>query len=577
MLSYLRFRYHRGIRRWRRNLNLWRRWSLHYVQRHVYGAWRNLLHLGWRIYLSLGLLTIGFVGLIAQMNSLNSIYLVRQPVAGGIYSEGLVGDVKVLNPILTDSPAASDVDRLIFSGLTQFDGQGKIVGDLANSWSISPDFKTFDFKLRPDARWQDGSPVTADDVAFTIGLIQDPDTRAAQALSWKGIKTTIVGPHEIEFVLPASYPSFLSVTTVGILPKHLLASIPAANLRLNSFNQNPVGSGPFAFDSLSDQGIITLKRNDSYYAGRPLLDGVKFYLYPSDTDLANGYARRQIVGFGDASPNQLATERKLPQIQIRTMAQPSYIGLFFNTQNAKLTDAAIRGALGQAINRDELIQLPGGENGQASVQSLPLFTQTLGIDYDSVTQYSPTAAKLTLAQQLAGKRLNLNLVTKDSPNFLATATTIMQQLSAVGVGVNITAVDTDTLEQNFIRPRKYDMLLFGEDIGADPDVYNFWHSSQAQDPGLNLSQYKSPMADKYLESARLAKDPTNRRAKQLAFLQTWDADTPAVILYSPRYLYAQSRVVTASPVSRLITPVDRFYNIQTWAVRYQRLSRPALR
>lgn len=562
------------MRRARRQVRLLNAWTLHYLQRHVYGAWRRLLFAGWRFYLILLLLLVSLFGIVRQLNSLDNYYLATVPVAGGSYSEGLVGQVKILNPILIDSGASSDVDKLIFSGLTQFDGNGQITSDMAKSWSNTPDFRSFSFVMKDNLRWQDGAALTANDVAFTIGLIQNPDTRSSLISNWKGVKTTVVNPTTIKFDLPASYPSFLNLTTVGILPQHLLAKVDPAALRLSEFNQRPIGSGPFSFDSYTEQNqTIHLQRNGRYYAGVPKLDSVTFQLYAEPSQLPDGYSKKQILGFGDGSPSQLKTMQKLSQVNLRKLDRPGYIALFLNTQRGILKDKATRRDIAASLNRQALTKLPDGANGAARAQDLPLIPAQFGVSYTTQLVYDPNAAKAELSKLYGNKIPTLNLATVNSPELMATATEIQHQLATVGVKVTITAVDLDSLEQDYIRPRRYDMILFGQNTGADWDTYNFWHSTQVADPGLNLSGYKSPDADKYLESARLAKDPTNRKNKILGFLQTWDADTPAVVLYSPYYLYAQNKIVTSSPLQTLITPPDRFYNIQTWAVRYERVAK----
>ncbi len=577
MFGYLRFRRRRALRRARRQAWLLNAWTLHYLQRHVYGAWRRLLFAGWRFYLIVLLIVISLFGIVRQLRALDSYYLATVPISGGNYSEGLVGRVKILNPILIDSSASSDVDRLIFSGLTQFDGTGQITADMAKSWSNTPDFRSFSFELRDNLHWQDGAPLTADDIAFTIGLIQNPDTRSSLISNWKGVKTTVVSPTSIKFDLPASYPSFLHLTTVGILPQHLLSQVDPTALRLSEFNQRPVGSGPFSFDSYTEQNqIIHLQRNSKYYAGVSKLDSVTFQLYDEPSQLPDGYSKKQILGFGDGSPSQLKIMHKLSQVNLRKLDRPGYIALFFNTQRGILKDKAVRRGLTASINREALTKLPAGANSAARAQDLPLIPAQFDVSYASQLKYDPNTARADLAKLYNNKIPTLSLVTVNSPELVATATEIQHQLATVGVKLTITAVDLDSLEQDYIRPRRYDMILFGQNTGADWDTYNFWHSTQVADPGLNLSSYKSPEADKYLESARLAKDPINRRNKILAFLQTWDADTPAVVLYSPYYLYAQNKIVTSSPLQTLITPPDRFYNIQTWAVRYERVAKNSI-
>jgi peptide/nickel transport system substrate-binding protein len=141
------------------------------------------------------------------------------PISGGVYSEAAVGNVKMLNPILPDNTTSDDINRLIFSGLTQFNAQRQVVSDLATSWSVSPNGRTYTFHLRKGVTWQDGVPFTADDVLFTLAAIQNPDTRSPLAPSWQGVKATAPDQSTVVFALPGPLASFIDSTTVGILPR----------------------------------------------------------------------------------------------------------------------------------------------------------------------------------------------------------------------------------------------------------------------------------------------------------------------------------------------------------------------
>ena len=196
--------------------------------------------------------------------------ILQTPKYGGVYREAILGQVKSVNPLFADNSATEDVNSLVFSGLTKINGEREIVADLAKSWDISSDKKTYTFTLKDNLKWQDGKPLSANDIAFTIGLVQNPDTRSPLAANWNGVKYEVVNDNTIRFILPSSYGNFLSNTTTGILPKHKLDKVKPSNIRSNEFNQKPIGSGPYKLDLLEvDSSSITLKASENYYVHQP--------------------------------------------------------------------------------------------------------------------------------------------------------------------------------------------------------------------------------------------------------------------------------------------------------------------
>lgn len=537
------------------------------MQRHMYGAWRKLLHIGWRFYFVVALMLVAMFGLISQIGRLDSVYLAKTPVPGGIYTEGLVGEAKSINPILVSDSAAKSVEKLVFSGLTQTNHNGVIVPDLAKSWSVSKDFRTYTFVLRDDVKWHDGAAFSANDVLFTIGLIQNPDTHSPLLDNLKGVKVLSPDPHTVVLQLPSPYPSFLSSTTFGIVPQHILTSTEPARLQLSQFNSHPIGTGPFVYDFGKSSPLrVVLDKNSNFYGGSPKLDGVSFSLYASADKLTEGYSKKQIIGFAEPSADKIRTAMKLPDTTMHAVDQPAYIALFFNTKQPKLAEAGVRQNITMMLDRTKLAQA-GRSSGALGVETLPILSFQRDFAYTSKNTSSPADAQSYLKQKFAGQPITLNLATRDTEEYLKVATELKTQLAKANITVNISSYSLDDLIQDHIRPRKFDLLLFGENTGANIDIYNFWHSSQAQDPGLNLSSYASPTADKALESMRLAQDPTNRQAKEQAFLTIWETDSPAAILYSPKYLYFQNDAVSGFSVKLLIAPEDRFYNISNWAVK----------
>jgi peptide/nickel transport system substrate-binding protein len=500
------------------------------------------------------------------------------PVSGGVYSEAAVGNVKILNPILPDNDTSNDINRLIFSGLTQYNAERQVVPDLATSWKVSDDGKTYTFQLRKGVKWQDGVPLTADDVVFTLAAIQNPDTRSPLAPSWQGVTATAPNANTVVFTLPEPLSSFIDSTTVGLLPRHILGSIDPQTMRESSFNQNPVGTGPFMIQNFAPSADeITLVANPHSYAGQPLLGGVTFRIYNSDQAALQAYAKHQVLGISRVTPTELTQASQLEDLQIQSMALPEEQLLFFRQGDALAGDATLRSILIRSLNRNQISQAATAGQGLALEQ--PLLPGQLGYtDKYTPAPLDANAARQALeaagwhsgtgdaVRQKGGQKLHLTVVTLQGSELESAAHEIARQWAPLGVQLSVQAVSLTDLQQSYLRPRHYQLLLYGENIGADPDVYAYWDSSQKDDPGLNLSQYQSGTADHALEEGRVLTDPAERAVKYDTFLQAWDGDQPAAVLYEPVYLYAQDEAVQGLATHKLVNPSDRFYKIQDWTV-----------
>lgn len=579
MSSYLTFRWHHIKRRLYRRWQVLRPWLHNYFDRHIFGAWQKLGAGRWVFVSWLGIVILTGWGLRNDINRLDLFYKVDVPQVGGVYREGVVGKVKLVNPILLENSASRDVSRLVFSGLTKIDPKRQIVPDLAQSWEVSADQRVYTFHLRHNVLWHDKAPFTAQDVAFTITAIQNPDSRSSLSTNWKNVRYEVVDDFTIKLSLPNSYPAFLSETTVGILPKHILESTKPSNLRLSEFNQRPIGTGPFKLEPLiENSGIIKLDNNRDYYGGQPKLDNFEFVLYENNAELLTGYSRKQIDGISHLEPAQLELADKIDDLRLTQLNQPAYVGLFFNLNSPILSDINLRRALASATDRTSIIEQVLKD--QASAVYQPILPGFVGYNPQAIKyKFNIDASKNFLGQSApvkAGDKIHLKLVTLNDPQLIKVAELVKKQWGVLGVQVDIVAADTVHLQQDFIRPRRYDILLFGQNLGVDSDLYSFWHSSQVADPGLNVSAYNSSEADKALESARLAKDPKNRANKYAAFEATWAGDVPAVLLYNPYYIYAQSVRVSGMVADRISEPADRFYDVQDWSVRTKSILRKDL-
>lgn len=577
MFNYLRFRYRRVLRRVKRSARIAEQSVVRYVDAHIWGKWHQVRHVR-RFLIMWGLIAvIGGLGVLRQLGDLGKLSLVSVPQAGGSYTEAAVGQVQNLNPILPETAAAADVNRLIYSGLTRYNSRRQIVPDLA-TWEVSTDGRAYTFHLRKGVVWHDGVPFTSADVAFTLAAIQNPDSRSPLASSWEGVKIDVKDDYTVVYQLPQALASFLDSTTVGIVPRHLLESVEPSQLREATFNQHPVGTGPFMIKTfVPDAKLIELTANPKYHLGKPKLDQFNFKLYDSPGETIEAYAQRQVTSPGRLYPESLNSAAKESTLEQYELTLPEAQVLFFANADPVLSDKSLRQILSRSIERTRVVDAATGGQGFAITQ--PLLPGQLGYS----TKYAQThldtgAAKLALDEagwveqgsgprMKGGAKLSFKLVTLSGGELERAANEIKNQWKPLGIELSVVTTDREQLQQTYMRPRNFQMLLYGLNLGADPDVYSFWHSSQAADPGINLSAYKSTDTDRALEAGRIKSDPLVRLGKYDAFLKAWNADAPAAVLYESGYTYATRNSTAGIVAHRLVVPADRFYGVENWTVR----------
>ncbi|MGH7196677.1 MAG: peptide ABC transporter substrate-binding protein [Candidatus Saccharimonadales bacterium] len=532
------------------------------------------------------LVTVLVVALVWQNGISAKHYTVDAPNEGGVYTEGIFGAVDNLNPIFASTPAERAGARLLFAQLLTYDKTGDLVGELAQSWQADESGKTYTVTLRPEARWQDGVAITADDVVFTFSAIKNANTKSPLYTSWRTIGVEKVNERTVRFTLPAPYAAFQNSLTVGILPKHVLGNEPLSELRTATFNRAPlVASGPFVFQDLRSLDLkqvhylISLNANSSYVLGAPKLKSFHLHAYKDREELTKAFRSQEIASFSDASAAQLQT---LAGTQHTAIKAPLYNGVyaFFKTDNAPLDDARVRQALQRATDQPAIIKRLNNH-----VQPLhgPLLSGQLGYSNDVVQPGVDTNRAAALLDEAGwvrgqdGKRskdgqpLRFRLVSVSSGDYPVVVEELMKQWQKIGVEFDAQLIKAEDIQQNAILPRAYDILIYEIAIGRDPDVFAYWHSSQASERGLNLSNYKSPKVDDALDSARARLDPALREAKYRLFIQQWLADAPAVALFRPTLAYVQNKNVTTFDAHALVDPADRYFNVRYWSAGYDTL------
>jgi peptide/nickel transport system substrate-binding protein len=501
------------------------------------------------------------------------------PRPGGAFIEGVVGQLGSLNPLFGEATAGpNDLDALLFEPLVRVLPTGAVQGRLASRWDVSPDGRSYTFTLRPNARWSDNTAVTADDVVFTVRTIQDPQFPGALLTqSWKDIIATAIDTGHVRFALPGHNAGFLAnLELLDILPSHILAGKTMAELASASPNLNPVGTGPFRMvGNLGDR--IQLERNP-YAWRRPWLESMLIRSFPSQAAALDALDRGQIDGLANLTPSGAAQEGANKQVSVLSTSTYQYAELLFNLKADEpyFQDVRVRQAVAKAIDRSAIITDVLG--GQAIPDDSPI-PRSITWAYDSAAQqpaHDPTAAaKLlddagwTLVNGIRTKgttTLSFGLtVSSDVPPYERVAEKVASQLAQVGIIAEVRPVTTASLIHDYLNPRAFDMTLTAFDNGPDPDVYAFWHSSQAHPGGFNFAgMKKNVFIDGDLEEGRGNLDLTARAKAYTTFQEDFAKEIPAVFLYSPRYVMAINRRIHGVRLDSAIEPEERYAYISDW-------------
>lgn len=513
------------------------------------------------------------------------------PAYGGEYIEGIVGQPTYINPLLSQSnDVDGDLSQIIYNGLLEYDNQGNLKPDLAESYDISEDKTTYTFRLRKNVTWHDGTPFSAQDVLFTINALSDPSYKSPLRSNWQGIETSVIDDSTVEFKIKTPYAGFLSNLTFGILPKHIWESIQPDNFHLAKMNMEPIGTGPYKYSPSiqkdSKNNILTYKliSNPTYFEGKPYISKITFNFYADENSALDAYNRKEIMGISNLSSQKISAIKTIRSTNVHKFNIPRYFSIFFNqTKSVPLANDEVREALSYATDRNEIINKVLSGSGD-SVYSLFL---------PGMLGYSENIEKrefnLDKANEILDKKdwkkgddgvrsknsvpLKINLVTTDWDELNQTAQILKSQWEKAGVKVDVNTYSISDIQQNYIRPREYEALLFGQVSGGDPDPYSFWHSTQKKDPGLNLSLFGTNDTDKFIEDGRIEFDRNKRAEIYVNFQNKLQEEIPAIFLYSPKYIYPLNKNVEGINIETLVAPSERFSNINNWYIKTKRVKK----
>lgn len=519
------------------------------------------------------------------------------PATGGIYTEGIVGSLRLINPVLADtSEADGALEAIIFSGLFRVDGRGEVEKDLAELAELSEDKREYLVTLKPNIFWHDGEPLTADDVLFTIDLIKNPALRNPYALNWQGVNAEKISDRTIKITIPVPYAPFIQNLTFRILPKHLWQDVPPQNFALSELNLKPIGSGPYRFKNFTRDktGAVTsytLTANRRYHLPGPYIDTVVLRFYPNYEDALVALKKKEIDGLAGIPPEDASALVDSGNLRIMTPLLPRYFAVFWNTEVPPFDDKKMRLALAMAVNRPRLINEV--LKGEGKIMNGPVEAEFISDAATSTLEYNPASSSQVLddlgwkigadgvrekPQPGGGRKpkppikLEFELFLPDTPLLQDVASHLIQDWQAVGVRVTAKSLTVNELLTT-LQARSYRAILYGQLLTQDPDPFSFWHSSQKQAPGLNLSLWSNKAADDILEKVRETDDAGQKKELLAQFQNLVIQEQPAAFLYEPNYIVAAAAAFHFPEMKIFSFPFERFQTINEWYLYTKRIWR----
>jgi peptide/nickel transport system substrate-binding protein len=477
----------------------------------------------------------------------------------------------MLNGLAPDAVSKFATD-IVFDGLVRANKKLELAGKLASRWDIAPDGLTYTFVLKPNVRWHDGQPLTADDVKFTFETILNPPKGATliARIDYVGIeRIEAIDKHTVRFVLKAPDASFLSKLQVGIVPRHVLEN---ADWSAIDFNRKPIGTGAFKAERWDSGQQIVFKANPDYFDGRPGIDELVWKVVPDSnvllTQLQNGEVDGALIG-----PQNVAVVKQNPKLKLyEALGADTYIGLQFD--HPLFQDVRVRQALHYGLDKRAIIdKILQGQAVQATTLVMAdSWAHNPGVN---LYPYNPGKARQLLADAgwqpgadgilvKDGKPFKFSLLTNvEQPERKDITLFARQQWRELGIGVEPEYLDLNTFIFERVLKGNFDAILLAGTVNIDPDYLRRNLATDSIKLGFNFLHYSNPKVDELITQGLQVTDQAGRKKIYDQVQQLIVDDVAMISLYHPKVPYAfRADLQGIDP-----TDLNLFWNTHQW--RYQ--------
>ena len=526
--------------------------------------------------LSLGITILALSGILILASFITDKNSVEVKITRGTLYEGTKDTPRFINPVLArpNNAAEQDLTELIFSRLLSHTQGGDIIWGLAKSLEKSDDGKTYILTLRDGITFHDGHPITADDVVYTVKKIQDPSTNSPLFNYWAGVTVEKENERQVRFTLVHAYDGFPYSLEIGILPKHLWEKVDDEEFAFSKLNTFPVGSGSYKVENVildeddkpTEYQLVKSDDREGY------IRKVDVSIFKDAQDLQDALNRGNVDAvYGVDRENAQHIVQKRNTLTLYHDVLPNFFILFYNIKkDGPGSQKLVRNYLDALIDRNTLTSSVFGDYASS--------INTVKGEYNEKRAEEKKKSIKTFVQAFEkeewkknsegiyekdGKKLELTITTRDSQDLVRVAKEIAQQAKAGGILIHIKPYGLNQKDffQQIIDQRNYELLLYGYFFEKPSDLYVFWHSSQRESPGLNLSMYKNVKLDLLLEKLREKNDDELLKKVDA----TLSEDTPASFLYRPHYIYILPKKVKGVTLN-IRRRADRFITIPEWYI-----------
>jgi peptide/nickel transport system substrate-binding protein len=521
-----------------------------------------------------------------------------------VLREGVLGQVRTLDPLFARNQAERDIDALLFRGLTRLGPAGAIVPDLARSWQVAPNGRVYTFYLRDDAVWHDGAPVTADDVVFTIRTLQHPQYTGAGGAPWSGVNVDRLDRLIVRFRLPSAPGGFLLLAAQPVVPSHLLAGTPIDQLETSGFGQQPVGSGPYRLESLgpagaelvaapahrdvasapanplSGQGAASSGDPDSNV--RPAVDRYRFRFFSDPSALVAAFRAREIDAVGGLPVETAASLLSDPGTRAIRYPRTVLTTVLLNIRPQQTTgfrDPRVRRALLMSIDRQRMLEEL--LRGRGRLAETPISPASFAYDAKAAgsVPYDPAGAA-RLLQAVGWKKVGgfwvrppaktpfvfelSALEPSANPLAHAVARQVVADWTTLGLQAQLKTYPRETLVEDKLLAGRYTSTVVDVNLGLDPDLYPVLGSAQALAGGTNLAGYQSRRMDALLQAARTYAPPATRKERFKTLQRSLATELPILPLFFGDYLFVVRSTLVGPSSREIAAPSDRYWDVLAW-------------
>ena len=534
---------------------------------------------------------------------LNETLLHDTTVRHGEINEGVVGVPVYKNPLYAKSSVEKDVAALIHAGLLKRDNEGGIVPHLAKTWNQEKP-NHYSFTLRKNISFHNGSPITTEDIAHTIEMIQEEQKhKSLYHAIWSDVQLDVTNETTITIIIPEGNLYFPEKFTTPILPKHIWKKIPKEKRRAYKGSGVYIGAGPYMYNqetiTLDERPTnITLTEFSGYALGHPFIKKIVLHFFVNTKNLLKAYEAGIIDGVHGVAAVELPAllkQRRGKNDTVYTADTNRVFGVFFNVEDGRiLQNSFLRSILSQWVKREQIvsrvfnqhatpIQAPLAIDTELKEQNISLedLEQTLE---DIGWKFEPITGKRTKD----GVPLEISFVLQDTEETKRIAEILIKGWQRIGISVKTQILQEKEMNKA-IKEKKFDVILYGYKASTVKDLVKLWKSGDTENLA-SITSFGSPTLNKLLMDLESVKSP-ERLIEQLqseSAGDTWQnivyneikvemiKSVPAIFLYSPHFLYVLPENIVGvglrkTRLGRIYDSSDRFMNVHKWHLRKEKV------